>query len=100
MDKEVVSAMALGDPEGTAVANPICRAVGGTGIVIRISGPVGCGKTHVAETIREALERRYGASGSVIDITLTDIQYDSVMGNDTSPPKGTSFKIIEDINKR
>lgn len=100
MTTDKVGVMALGDPDGTVVEQTVVVNYA-PNIVVRISGAVGVGKTHVAETIRDALERKYGVSGCVIDIALTDIKHDAAVGNDLPPPPGTSFKIIEDItNKR
>lgn len=62
-------------------------------ITIRILGEVASGKTHVAETIRKALEEAYGGN---IDISLTDIEHDRNCGNTLAPGSTTQFKIIED----
>ena len=50
-----IKGMALGDMESTVVEKPVCRT-NPVEIVIRIVGPVGAGKTAVAEVIRKALE--------------------------------------------
>lgn len=64
---------------------------------IRLVAPVGSGKTHVAETIRKALEAEYGGR---VDIALTDIAHDTNCGELSAPPKEMTFKIIEDHGKR
>lgn len=62
-------------------------------IVVRIVAPVGTGKTHVAETIRKALEIEYGGR---VNISLTDIVNDmNTMDSLVRPQSETTFKIVE-----